>query len=186
MYTDPMNKLSAVYGSRRGFVQLLAATTVMHAGGYRHLKKIDFSRVSRFVFVCKGNICRSVYAELWAAKLNMAAVSCGIEADYGSPANHRVQAAAQRRGISLVSHASRPISAENFADADLLVAMEKRQLDALRPHCAGAQMTLLGLWSTPRRPYLHDPYAASDSYMDVCLDTIESGVKRLVDCTRGY
>jgi protein-tyrosine phosphatase len=181
-----MKKLSAVYGSRRGFVRLLAATTWMYAGGYRHLEKIDFSRVSRFVFVCKGNICRSVYAELWAANLNMGAVSCGVEADYGSPANARVQVAARKRGVSLASHTSRPISAENFTDADLLVGMEMWQLDALRPHCADAQMTLLGLWSAPRRPYLHDPYAASDSYMDVCLDTIESGVKRLVDCTRGY
>jgi protein-tyrosine phosphatase len=167
-------------------VRLLAATTLMYAGGYRHLEKVDFSRVNRFVFVCKGNICRSVYAEICAARLNMVAVSCGVEADWGSLANDRVQAAAQRRGLSLASHRSRPVSAEKFTDRDLLVGMEVWQLEALRPHCAGAQMTLLGLWSVPRRPYLHDPYGASDSYMDVCLDTIESGVRRLVECTRGY
>jgi protein-tyrosine phosphatase len=185
MHMNLMQKLSAVYGSRRGFLRLLAATTLMYAGGYRQLEKVDFSRVNRFVFVCKGNICRSVYAEICAARLNMAAVSCGVEADFGSPANDRVQAAAQRRGLSLASHKSRPASAERFADGDLLVGMEVWQLEALRPHCAGAQMTLLGLWSVPRRPYLHDPYGAGDSYMDVCLDTIESGVRRLAERARG-
>ena len=106
-------------------MRLLAATTLMYAGElYRQLEKVDFSRVSRFVFVCKGNICRSVYAEICAARLNMSAVSCGVEADFGSPANDRVQAAAQRRGLSLESHNSRPVSAERFADGDLLVGME--------------------------------------------------------------
>lgn len=175
---------SGRYGSRSGLLRLLAARVVMSGGGYRALQAVDFSRVGRLVFVCKGNICRSAYAEAWARHRSLRAVSCGIEAIEGAPANERVQRAAGLRGIALQSHLSQPLGTQVFSATDLLVGMEAVHVDALLPRRGGAQVTLLGLWSRPRRPYLHDPYSAPDLYMGRCLDIIQSAVDELASCLR--
>lgn len=167
------------YGSRHGLLQLMVAWVRMSGGGYHALQEIDFSRVRRLVFVCKGNICRSAYAEAWARQLDISATSCGIEAIAGAAANERVRRIGEVRGVSLATHASRPLSTQVFSGHDLLVGMEAWHVEALAGKSGSAQLTLLGLWSRPRRPYLHDPYSASDRYMEKCLDLIESGVGEL-------
>ena len=65
---------------------------------------------------------------------------------------------------------------------DLMVAMEPYQLMVLHTEHdfpLGA-LTLLGLWSRPRRPYLHDPYGLESNYFETCYDIIDHGVATLV------
>jgi protein-tyrosine phosphatase len=131
------------------------------------------------VFICKGNICRSAYAEAWAKRLDLSAVSCGFDARPGAPANERVARFARLREVCLTGHRSQRFSEQHFRDDDLLVGMEPRHVEKIGSHSCGAQVTLLGLWSRPARPYLHDPYSASDEYMKMCLAIIESGVEVL-------
>lgn len=157
----------------------MVANTIMLCGGYRGLRSIDFSRVSRVVFICKGNICRSAYAEAWAKRLDISAVSCGFDAAPGAPANERVARFAQLREVSLAGHHSQRFSEQHFRDSDLLVGMEPQHIDKIVSQPCGAQVTLLGLWSMPARPYLHDPYSASDEYMKLCMAIIENGVEVL-------
>ena len=66
-------------------------------------------------------------------------------------------------------------------EGDLLLAMEVRQLDRLAadPRLAALPRSLLGLWATPRRPHLHDPYSLSDAYMRTCFELIDSAVVAL-------
>jgi hypothetical protein len=49
---------------------------------------------------------------------------------------------------------------------------------------AGAQTTLLGLWSTPPRPHLTDPYGGSVDYFNRCFMIIDSAVVRLGEMQR--
>ncbi len=174
-----MKDLWHAYGSKRGFLELMVANTIMLCGGYGGLRSIDFSRVSRVVFICKGNICRSAYAEAWAKRLDISAVSCGFDAAPGAPANERVARFARLREVSLAGHHSQRFSEQHFRDSDLLVGMEPQHIDKIVSQPCGAQVTLLGLWSKPARPYLHDPYSASDEYMKICMAIIESGVEVL-------
>ncbi len=176
-----MERLRNVYGSNMGLLKLFTATCFLRAGAFRRFNQVDFSRVQRLVFVCKGNICRSAYAEALARRqCAMAVASCGIEASPGAPADARIQLAADRRGIALDSHESRIFSAGLCQEADLFVGMEAWHVDAVEPCLNGAQVTLLGLWSDPQRAYLHDPFSASDGYMEYCMNVIESGVMALI------
>jgi hypothetical protein len=51
---------------------------------------------------------------------------------------------------------------------------------------AGAQLTLLGLWSTTPRPYVHDPNGLGQDYMAQCLDILDQGVRRIAAEVRAY
>ena len=68
---------------------------------------------------------------------------------------------------------------ENFErqDGDLIIAMEHEHLVELRKRFPPREITLLGLWSTPQRPHLHDPYyTLSDSYFQTCFAVIDNAI----------
>lgn len=137
---------------------------------------MDFGRVERLVFCCKGNICRSAYAHWRAREQGWATASFGLDARPGKPANPAAVAAAQRRGLSLDAHAAcdAPTALAQAGPGDLILAMEPGQLQALRGRSA-AQLSLLGLWHPTRpRPYLQDPYGRGPGYFDFCFGYIDA------------
>ena len=159
------------YGSARGLARLLLS----RLGGSRRFAAVDWTRVERLVFVCTGNICRSPYAEARARRAGLSAISVAVRGDSGAPAFPAAIAAARATGIDLTGHRSTAINEIRLTPADLLVAMERWQAAAIAGR-GGAQTTLLGLWSTPRRPHLHDPHRLSDDYFRTCFALIDSGV----------
>jgi len=169
------------YGSRRGLIRLARANITRISGGFSACQHIDFARISRLVFVCKGNICRSAYAGAYARHLGIPAASCGSEAREGERANPRVLGIAMDRHVELATHRTQRVDQLHFGAGDLLVGMEPVHLAPMRAVAGSAQLTILGLWGTPQRPYLHDPYSASDAYLLRCLLYIETCVRVLVD-----
>jgi protein-tyrosine phosphatase len=94
----------------------------------------------RVLFVCLGNICRSPTAEGTMRELvREAGLEQEIELDSagtgswhaGSAPDERATAAAARRGIALEG-AARRVSARDFDDFDLILAMDLSNLDELR------------------------------------------------------
>jgi protein-tyrosine phosphatase len=94
----------------------------------------------RLLFVCMGNICRSPTAEgVMRALVARAGLSESVELDsagtgawhVGSAPDERASAAAGARGITLQGSA-RQVSSEDFADFDLLIAMDGANLRELR------------------------------------------------------
>ncbi len=57
--------------------------------------------------------------------------------------------------------------------------MEPWQAEALERLGVG-QVTLLGLWSRPERPHLHDPHGLADDYFRTCFRLIDSAVEAMV------
>jgi protein-tyrosine phosphatase len=169
----------AIYGSKRGVLKYCKARSAMLLGRYRSLTDIDFTRIQRLVFVCKGNICRSAYADAYGRSLNLACDSAGIEASPGSLANERVAALATTRALDLSQHRTRRLDQQRFGASDLLVGMEPQHLAPMYAAANGAQVTLLGLWHAPFRPYLHDPFSAPQAYLETCIDYIEQSVQQL-------
>jgi protein-tyrosine-phosphatase len=95
----------------------------------------------RILFVCLGNICRSPTAEgalrrLCAAEapeLDIEVDSAGT-GDYhlGKPPDSRSRRAAAARGIDLSPLRARQVERQDFARFDLILAMDRHNLRALR------------------------------------------------------
>ena len=91
--------------------------------------------------VCMGNICRSPTAEaVLAHKLREAGLHAWVRVDsagthayhVGSPPDERSQAHAARRGYELSALRARQVSDVDFVGFDLILAMDRHNLAALR------------------------------------------------------
>ncbi len=182
---DPLG-IRPRFGTYRGCIRLLLACTEQAAGRLSQYRRIQWHAVRRVVFVCRGNICRSAYAEHRASIYGLPVASFGLSADTGRGADPRVLLAAARRGIDLTEHRSCDVSDFRVRDGDLLAAMETRQARALSERMASAavQVTLLGLWSRPARPHIHDPQRLGDPYLERCLDVIDQAAASLAGRSR--
>lgn len=147
----------------------------------------------RILFVCMGNICRSptvqgVFESLLASEgldHAVAADSAGTS-DYhlGQAPDPRAVAAAARRGIELGHMRARKVGPADFHDFDLLLAMDRRNREALaRMAPAGRQSRLamflafapeIGIEEVP------DPYFGGGDGFERVLDIAEAGSRGLI------
>jgi len=140
------------------------------------------ARPLRILTVCLGNICRSPAAE--AALRGLAGSNALIDSagtsgwHDGKPPYPPMIEAAARRGLDLAALRARRFTAGDFADFDLILAMDRDNfaaIEALRP--AGAQTSVrLFLEVLPDHgPDVPDPYYTRD--FEGCLDLIETASK---------
>jgi len=185
-FLHKFNRLLAdKYGSRRGALLTFKFRFLFLFGHYRKYQQIDWTSVDRLVFVCKGNICRSAYAEAVAKSIGIEAISCGIDTVMGAPANERAAEVASQRGFDLQEHKTATVQSLAINKSDLLIAMEPWQTDYLLNYLpAGTVCTLLGLWGRPVTPHIHDPYSATSLYFDNCFNYIEKAVNGIVKKVR--
>jgi protein-tyrosine phosphatase len=152
--------------------------------------------VSRLLFVCLGNICRSPTAEAVMARLvaeaglseEIAVESAGTgQWHVGSPPDERASAAAARRGVALRG-VGRQVSVEDFAAFDLLLAIDRENLRALRRLApdpeAAAQVRLMREFdpASDGAPDLDvpDPYYGGHDGFDRVLDLVEAACAGLL------
>ena len=175
---SPFNCINAVYGSRRGLVNALITNVNYKLGKYRCYEQVDWSKVKRLIFICKGNVCRSPFAEAaFAQQSGLPVLSYGLVTYSGTMVNSVASRIALQLGVDITKHRSRKLDTEDLRDGDLIIGMEPA-------HCeqhwysginTDVQFTLLGLLNpTNKKPYLHDPYGLSDSYFYRCLSYISS------------
>ncbi|MBK8163191.1 MAG: low molecular weight phosphatase family protein [Gammaproteobacteria bacterium] len=165
------------YGSQKGFVRTYWHRFLYLTGRYRDYQQIDWQSIDRLVFVCRGNICRSAYAEVVARSLGMEAISCGLDTREGLPANRDAIRMARQMGHHLEEHKTTPIMYLILRRSDLIVTMEPWHAEFLRQHLIRKHYcTLLGLWSQPVLPHIQDPFGASDAYFQQCFTQIEQSV----------
>lgn len=165
------------YGSQRGFARTYWHRVRYLLGYYRDYQQVDWKAVDRLVFVCKGNICRSPYAEAVACSVGIPSVSCGIDTRTGVPANTDAIRAAADRGIDLRGHKAMSLKSLDVGTRDLLITMEPWQLEYLRRELGeNCRHSLLGLWGYPVSPHIEDPFGTSAAYFDRCFEYIEKSV----------
>jgi protein-tyrosine phosphatase len=181
-----LTELLALCPTRRTRARTAAAYLWLRCGGYRRYRHIDWSRVHRLIFVCKGNVCRSPYAEAAAIRLGIPAVSCGVHAAADGVANPTAIEVARSRGLSLDAHCPRPITEFPLSPSDLVLAMEPWHAEALVTHTAAAkaQVTLLGLWAPHPTPVVPDPYGQSIDRFESCFALVEAALAEMHGCMR--
>jgi protein-tyrosine phosphatase len=141
----------------------------------------------RILFVDAGNYCRSPAAEAVARKLaqqsevagSVTFGSAGLKDKHvGDRADPRTIEACAARGYDLGSFRCREITAQDFAQSDVILAMDRdnlAQLEARRPPGNGVRIELfLGDREVP------DPYFGEADGFQLMMDQIEAGARRLL------
>ena len=170
------------YGRKSGCLRHHAFLVMYLFGKYGQFARIKWGQVKRLVFVCKGNICRSAYGEARARESGVPAVSCGLQADSGSPADPIALVVSSQRALDLSLHRSRAVTDVPVLPGDLFVAMEPwqgKQLRRLREN-PDVQVTLLGLWHSQPRPHIEDPYGLDTLYFETCFTIIDDAIRHIV------
>lgn len=171
-----------LYGGRRGFFEHVRARTLYALGSYRSVLEIEWATVGRLAFVCKGNICRSPYACARAQALGVRAVSFGLDAAGGAPADAAALQNALLRGVDLSAHRSTRMTPSRLAAHDLVIVFEPRQITEVQRRIRDRTPTgLLGVWSRPVRPHIQDPYGMSGRYFQQCFSVIDANIAALVE-----
>jgi protein-tyrosine phosphatase len=151
----------------------------------------------RVLFVCLGNICRSPTAEGVMRELVLAAgLEDTVELDsagtgawhIGHSPDPRAAAAARARGIVLGGEA-RQVTSGDFADFDLLVAMDRSNLRALRSLApneqARARVRLLREFDPSSAPGddldVPDPYYGGATGFEDVLDLVQAACVGLLE-----
>ena len=177
MLSRKQNRLYERYGTRRGFIRTLWHRLLFVFGRYRKYRQVDWRQVDRLIFVCKGNICRSPFAEAVARSAGLAAISCGLDTVEGVGANPGALEAATRTGQDLSVHRTRTVTSITTGKGDLFVAMEPRQAETLEQFFGkDIDCTLLGVWCKPGYPYIQDPYGNKPACFDRSFSLIRQSV----------
>jgi protein-tyrosine phosphatase len=150
----------------------------------------------RICFVCTGNICRSPTAEIITRHLaEEAGLADQIHVDsagtgdwhVGDDADTRALAALRRRGYQPRRHCARQFRPADFADRDLVVALDSGHLRALRQLARtpadAAKVRLLRSFDPAADPAdldVPDPYYARAAEFDRVLDLVESACRGLL------
>lgn len=177
------------FGSHRDYVTHLKTRVALAVGVYSPLQKIEWSGVQRLVFVCKGNVCRSPYAEAKARLMGFPSASFGLETAGDVHANPAAVRNAKVRGVDISRHRSSSVNIRELTSKDLVLVFEPGQVKHLRSLSAGASLlsiSLLGLWEPGyRRPLIADPFGRSDEYFQICFSRIDMSVTSIIERLRG-
>jgi protein-tyrosine phosphatase len=151
--------------------------------------------LTRILFVCLGNICRSPLAEnVFRARARDRGVEHLFEIDsagtsgyhQGAPPDRRAAEEALRRGLELMG-SSRPVRPSDLRDFDVVVAMDAENLGELhrlaRQEGIEGRLHRLREWDPEAGGELDVPdpyYGGSDGFRDV-HDMVERACAALLD-----
>jgi protein-tyrosine phosphatase len=144
--------------------------------------------INKVVFVCKGNICRSAFADYLMraeAKGKLASVeSCGLNAVNRMSAPDEAIAMATKFGLDLEGHLSKGWEACEFEDADLILPMEfwqYRKLVEFFPHKKLNIRLLRDFSPFPENLLcnINDPFGQSEEIFEKCFRQIKRAIQAL-------
>lgn len=148
--------------------------------------------MTRVLFVCMGNICRSPTAEAVLREFARRDSSLALEVDSagthgyhaGDPPDERAIEAARRRGFDLSALRARVVEAGDFERFDLVVAMDTVVYERLRGIAPESHATRLKLFlefaPALGRSDVPDPYYGGTAGFEEVLDLVEEGARGLL------
>jgi protein-tyrosine phosphatase len=148
--------------------------------------------MTKVLFVCMGNICRSPTAEgVFRHKVEqnnlqeqISIDSAGTHAYHvGNPPDQRAQDAALKRDIDLSQQRARRVSADDFSEFDYVIAMDENNLDDLLSICPAGYEDRLHLFlafSDSENKEVPDPYYGQGRGFEIVLNLVEDAAEGLL------
>lgn len=157
------------------------------------------AKKTAILFVCMGNICRSPTAEgVFRARAQAAGLADALRIDsagthayhVGEPPDLRSQEFAAKRGVDLSQQRARQVTARDFVDFDLVLAMDKANLAMLEAACPAEYRHKLALFMQYARysdaSEVPDPYLGGGRGFDLVLDYIADASDGLIDALQQF
>lgn len=153
--------------------------------------------MTKILFVCLGNICRSSSAEeVMRTLVKKAGLEKEIELDsagilsyhQGELPDSRMRMHAARRGYQL-THRSRPVCTEDFFRFDLIIGMDDRNIEDLKERAPSleAEQKIRRMTDYCRVKvvdYVPDPYYGGAQGFENVLDILEDACAGLLEAVR--
>ena len=151
--------------------------------------------MTRILFVCLGNICRSSAAE---EVMRHVARKAGLESEFvldsagisnyhqGELPDSRMRFHAARRGYEL-THLSRPVTYQDFFNFDMIIGMDESNMDALHDRAPGIEEERKLFRMTdfcqhhPDVDHIPDPYYGGAQGFELVLDILEDACAGLLE-----
>jgi glycosyltransferase involved in cell wall biosynthesis/protein-tyrosine-phosphatase len=141
----------------------------------------------RILFVCHGNIIRSVFAARLATQAlgdhGQAVISSGgLAAISGKPSPSAATLVAARHDVDLSDHAALPITSESVATSDVILVMDVAQVRTMEKRFPGARgkTFLLTSLAPAWPPEVSDPYGRDEEAFEACFEHISAAVHPIV------
>jgi len=153
--------------------------------------------VTRVLFVCLGNICRSPSAEgVFRNLVREAGLAHCIRTDscgtghwhVGKAPDPRAQAAARRRGIDISDLRARQFRESDLDEFDFVLAMDRQNLADLYEvwqRRGGTEPELFLRYGSVDLDEVPDPYYGGEQGFEQVLDLIQDASQGLLDHIRG-
>jgi protein-tyrosine phosphatase len=147
----------------------------------------------RVVFVCTGNICRSPTAEaVLRQRVHEAGFADAIEVGsagtggwhVGDDADPRSLQTLRARGYDL-AHSARQFRPSWFDEHELVVALDRTHVAALRRMRPDSDVRLLREWDPQGPGDVPDPYYGDQNGFEEVLDMVERSCEGLLEELRG-
>jgi protein-tyrosine phosphatase len=153
--------------------------------------------MTKILFVCMGNICRSPTAEGVFRKMvqesglnkDVRLESAGTHSYHvGEAPDVRAQASARKRGYEISEICARQIRAEDFREFDYILAMDWDNLQLLQQQCPRQYqhklMLLMRFANEFEEATVPDPYYGGPDGFNKVLDYVEDACAGLLEVVR--
>jgi protein-tyrosine phosphatase len=153
--------------------------------------------MTKVLFVCMGNICRSPSAEgVFRRLVKDAGLSDVVRIEsasthafhIGEPPDARAQAAARKRGYDITDFRARQIRSDDFREFDMILAMDWDNLALLQQQAPKQYqhklMLLMRFANEYEEATVPDPYYGGPEGFAKVLDYIEDACQGLLEVVR--
>ncbi len=153
--------------------------------------------MTKVLFVCMGNICRSPTAEgVFRKMVRDVGLSDTVKVDsagthgyhVGEAPDVRAQLAGRKRGYELADLRARQITADDYRDYDYILAMDWENLSAMQQQCPRQYKHKLHLLMRFASEFdaatVPDPYYGGNEGFNTVLDYVEDACQGLLEVVR--